>query len=118
MPRSSKRSSWTCIAARAPLSSAPRISPTSPSTSGRNALIVAGNQKAFAFIDGLITQLDKELPFELRDVRIIPLENADSAAVASSLQRLLDARVTQKAALGRPASGGPASPGDQRTAQQ
>jgi type II secretion system protein D len=65
------------------------------------SLIVSGNQKAFAFIDGLIAQLDKELPVELRDVRIIPLENADADSVAASLQRLLDARVTQKAALGR-----------------
>ncbi len=65
------------------------------------AMIISGNQKAFAFIDGLIAQLDRELPLELRDVRIIPLENADAGAVASSLQRLLDARVTQKAALGR-----------------
>ena len=43
------------------------------------AMIVSGNQKAFAFIDGLIAQLDKELPLELRDIRIIPLENADAA---------------------------------------
>lgn len=65
------------------------------------ALIVSGNQKAFAFIDGLIAELDKDLALELRDVHIIPLENSDAATVAASLQRLLDARVTQKAALGR-----------------
>ena len=65
------------------------------------AMFISGNEKAFALVDGLIPQLDKELPLELRDVRIIPLDNADAGTVASSLQRLLDARVTQRAALGR-----------------
>jgi type II secretory pathway component GspD/PulD (secretin) len=65
------------------------------------SMIVSGNQKALAFIDGLVAQLDKELPLELRDVRIIPLENSDADTVAASLQRLLDARVTQKSSLGR-----------------
>ena len=61
------------------------------------ALIVSGNQKAFAIIDSLLLQLDKQLPLELRDIRIVTLEHADAADVAAALQRLLDARVTQKA---------------------
>ncbi len=65
------------------------------------ALIVSGNQKAYAIIDSLLLQLDKELPIELRDVRIIPMEHADAADVAAALQRLLDARVTQKASLSK-----------------
>jgi len=66
-----------------------------------NALIVVGNGKGFAIVEGLIQQLDQKLPFELRDIRIIPLVNADAAEVAASLQRLMDARVTQRAAASR-----------------
>jgi type II secretion system protein D len=65
------------------------------------ALIVAGNGKGFAIIDSLLAQLDKKLPLDLRDVRIIPLEHADAADVAGTLQQLLDARVTQKASLSK-----------------
>jgi type II secretion system protein D len=65
------------------------------------ALIVSGNTKAFAFIDGLLVQLDKALPLELRDIRILSLEHADSTEVAATLQRLLDARVTQKSSMSR-----------------
>ncbi|MFO1497710.1 MAG: secretin N-terminal domain-containing protein [Verrucomicrobiota bacterium] len=65
------------------------------------SLIVSGNQKALAFVEGLIAQLDKALSIELRDIHIVTLANADAGAVADSLQKLLDARVTHKAALGR-----------------
>ena len=65
------------------------------------ALIVSANPKAFAIIDSLIMQLDKQLPLELRDVRILTLKHADAADVAASLQRLLDARVTQKSSLSK-----------------
>jgi type II secretion system protein D len=90
------------------LHSGPRMSqlrtediPTITVDERTQSLIVSGTQKAFAFIDGLIAQLDKELPVDLRDIRVVPLENADAGTVAASLQRLMDARVTQKAALGR-----------------
>jgi hypothetical protein len=39
------------------------------------------------------------LPFDLREIRLIPLDNADAAGVASSIQKLMDARVTQRATL-------------------
>lgn len=64
-----------------------------------NSLIVSGNTKAFAVIDGLIAKLDQKLAVELRDIQILPLQHADAATVAGTLQRLMDARVTQKAAL-------------------
>lgn len=64
-----------------------------------SALVVAGNNKSFAVIEGLLTQLDQKLAFELRDIRIIPLDNADATVVAANVQRLMDARVTQRATL-------------------
>ena len=66
-----------------------------------SALIVAGNGKSFGVIEGLLAQLDQKLPFELRDIRMIPLENSDASVLAGTLQRMMDARVTQRAALNR-----------------
>ena len=63
------------------------------------SLIVAGNDKAFKVIETLLKQLDQKLPFDLRDLALIPLEHADVNLVAPTLQKLMDARVTQRAAL-------------------
>jgi type II secretory pathway component GspD/PulD (secretin) len=69
-----------------------------------NALIVAGNSKAFLIVEALLQQLDQKLPFELRDVKIIPLENTDAGLIAANIQRLMDARITQRAASNRGAT--------------
>lgn len=66
-----------------------------------NALIVSGNNNSFAIIASLLERLDKELPTALRDVHIIPLENADSLTIAASLQRLVDARMRQRGTQGK-----------------
>ncbi|MEN9676502.1 MAG: putative type secretion system protein precursor, partial [Verrucomicrobiota bacterium] len=63
------------------------------------SLVVAGNGKAFAVIEGLLKSLDQKLPFDLRDIALIPLEHADANVVAPTLQKLMDARVTQRATL-------------------
>ena len=66
-----------------------------------NSLIVSGNEKAFAIIESLMQQLDRELPLELRDIRIIPLQHADATELSGTIQKLMDARVTRQGALGR-----------------
>jgi type II secretory pathway component GspD/PulD (secretin) len=66
-----------------------------------SALVVAGNSKAFSIVEALLQQLDQKLPFELRDVKIIPLESTDAALIAANIQRLMDARITQRAALNK-----------------
>jgi type II secretory pathway component GspD/PulD (secretin) len=63
------------------------------------SLIVAGNSKAFAIIEALLKQLDQKLPFELRDIALIPLDHSDANVVAATLQKLMDARMTQRASL-------------------
>lgn len=63
------------------------------------ALVVAGNGKSFAMIEALLHQLDQQLPFNLRDIRILPLENADANVVGPTLQKLMDARLTQRTGL-------------------
>ena len=65
------------------------------------ALIVAGNAKSFAIVEGLLKQLDQKLPFDLRDIRILPLEHADASVVAGTLQKLMDARLTQRVTLNK-----------------
>lgn len=65
------------------------------------SLIVAGSSKSFAILETLIKQLDQKLPFDLREIRMIPLQNTDAVAVAGTLQKLMDARLTQKAALNK-----------------
>ncbi len=66
-----------------------------------SALIVAGNSKAFGIVEALLKQLDQKLPFDLRDIALIPLEHADANVVAPTLQKLMDARMTQRATLNR-----------------
>ncbi len=66
-----------------------------------SALVVAGNSKSFGIIEGLLLQLDQKLPFDLRDIRLVPLENADATVVAATIQKLMDARVTQRATLNK-----------------
>ena len=65
------------------------------------ALIVAGNAKGFAIVEALLKQLDQKLPFELRDIRLIPIENTDANVMAGTLQKLMDARLTQRATLNK-----------------
>jgi type II secretory pathway component GspD/PulD (secretin) len=66
-----------------------------------NSLIVAGNEKAFAIVDSLLAQLDREMPLEMRDVRILPLAHAEATQLAATLQRLMDQRVARQGSLGR-----------------
>lgn len=64
-----------------------------------NALIVSGNERVFSFVETLIMQLDKDLPFEYGEFKVIKLENADASVVASTLQQIVNTRAQQKAAL-------------------
>ncbi|NMD20986.1 MAG: hypothetical protein GYA76_12125, partial [Verrucomicrobia bacterium] len=64
-----------------------------------NTLLAAGAAKALERIAELVEQLDRELPDDLRGIRILPLTHADATTIASSLQRLLDERA-------RPRGGG------------
>ncbi len=71
-----------------------------------SSIIVAGNAKSFAIIEGLLQKLDQQLPFDLRDIRILPLDNADANTLAGTLQRLVDARITARASANRGSADG------------
>jgi type II secretion system protein D len=64
-----------------------------------NSLLVSGNERIYSFIETLVGQLDKDLPFEFGEFRVIKLENADAGVVAQTLQQIIDTRAQQKAAL-------------------
>ena len=52
-------------------------------------------------LEALLQQLDQKLAFDLRDIRVLPLQHADAGIVAPTLQRLMDGRVTQRAAMNK-----------------
>jgi type II secretion system protein D len=66
-----------------------------------NALVVSTSDKTFAMIESLLASLDAKQPIEMRDVRLVPLKNADAAALAPILQQMMDARVQRLTAIGQ-----------------
>ncbi|MBM3880364.1 MAG: hypothetical protein FJ387_11715 [Verrucomicrobia bacterium] len=72
-----------------------------------NLLILSGHEETLALAAAIIRDLDQDLPDDLRRIRILRLEHADAAAVASSLQRVLDERVRQRSGAGRAAPADP-----------
>lgn len=67
-----------------------------------NSLIVAGNETAFSVVESLIALLDKELPLELRDIKIVKLNHASAAVLSGTIQQLMEARVVRLNNGGRP----------------
>ena len=67
-----------------------------------NSLIVAGNETAFSVVESLSALLDKELPLELRDIKIVKLNHASAAVLSGTIQQLMDARIVRLNNGGRP----------------
>jgi type II secretion system protein D len=65
-----------------------------------NALVISANDKTFAVIETLLKTLDAKQAIDTRDIRLVPLENAEAASLAAALQRLMDARVQRQSTLG------------------
>jgi type II secretion system protein D len=65
-----------------------------------NSLVVSASETTFAMLDALLKRLDSETPPELRDIRLLPLANAEAASLATTLQRMMDARVQRQISLG------------------
>jgi type II secretion system protein D len=66
-----------------------------------NSLIVAGNETSFSIVESLVALLDKELPLELSDLKIVRLNHADASVLSSTIQKLMDARVNRLNQSGR-----------------
>ncbi len=65
-----------------------------------NALVLSASEKTFAMIGTLLKGLDAKQPIEFRDIRIVPLKNAEAITIGPVLQELMDARVQRFATLG------------------
>ena len=65
-----------------------------------NALVVSASEKTFAMIGTLLKGLDAKQPIAFRDIRIVPLKNAEAITIGPVLQELMDARVQRFATLG------------------
>jgi type II secretion system protein D len=66
-----------------------------------NSLVVSGTENSFAMLDSLLSMLDTELPLELRDIHIVPLEHADANELAGTIQSLMDSRISRLSNKGR-----------------
>ncbi|MCZ7640271.1 MAG: hypothetical protein M5U12_31975 [Verrucomicrobia bacterium] len=67
-----------------------------------NTLLASGTVRALERVAELVQQLDRELPDDLRGIRILPLQHADATTMAASLQRLLDERARPRGTGRRP----------------
>lgn len=74
--------------------------PTVATDTRTNSLIISANEQTFTMIATLLSKLDEKTPIELRDIRLLPLDNADAQTVAQTLQKMMDARVQRQEALG------------------
>lgn len=81
-------------------STRPEDRPNVAVDSRTNVLIVSASDKTFAVIEALLQDLDRQLPIELRDIRLVTLKNAEAGPLALVLQQMMDARVTRQQALG------------------
>lgn len=65
-----------------------------------NSLVVSANEQTFTMLTNLLKSLDRKTPVELRDIRLLTLENAEASTLADSIQQMMDARVQRQQSLG------------------
>ena len=65
-----------------------------------NSLIVSTSDKTFAMIGVLLKHLDAKEAIDLLAIHLIPLDNTEAAPLATTLQKMVDARVQRQSALG------------------
>ncbi len=78
----------------------PEDVPTVQVDTRTNALVVSASEKTFAMVGTLLKGLDAKQPIAMRDIRIVPLKNAEATTIGPVLQQLMDARVQRFATLG------------------
>ncbi|MBL7141063.1 MAG: hypothetical protein ISS74_09155, partial [Planctomycetes bacterium] len=78
----------------------PEDVPTVAVDTRTNALVVSASESTFALIHTLMKRLDAEQPIEMREIRIVPLQNAEAASLATVVQQMMDARVQRYETLG------------------
>lgn len=74
--------------------------PTVTTDTRTNSLIISASDPTFVMVATLLKKLDEKTPIDLRDIRLLPLDNADAQIVAQTLQQMMDARVQRQQSLG------------------
>ncbi|MFB3892666.1 MAG: secretin N-terminal domain-containing protein [Phycisphaerae bacterium] len=64
-----------------------------------NALVITASEKTFLIVEAILKKLDAKTPIDLRDIKLVPLKNAESDTLAATLQKMMDARVQRLTAL-------------------
>ncbi len=65
-----------------------------------NTLVITTSEKTYAVISAMLKQVDKKLPIELKEIRLVKLKNAQAATLAPVLQKAMDDRVARQQSLG------------------
>ncbi len=65
-----------------------------------NSLVVTASERTFAVMDQLLRKLDAKQEVDVRGIRMLPLANAEASSLASTLQKMMDARVERQSSLG------------------
>ena len=78
----------------------PEDRPTIAVDTRTNTLVISSSESTFSTLTNLIKQLDRKSPVELRDLRLLKLQNADVSTIAATMQKMMDARVQRQTSLG------------------
>ncbi len=58
-----------------------------------NSLVVSTSGRSFAILEELLKQLDREIPADLRELKLIALEHSSATRLAPLIQQLMDSRL-------------------------
>ena len=60
-----------------------------------NTLVVSTSQRSFSVLEELLKQLDREIPADLRELKLVQLTHASATRLAPLIQQLMDSRPSQ-----------------------
>ena len=58
-----------------------------------NTLVVSTSQRSFSVLEELLKQLDREIPADLRELKLLQLSHASATRLAPLIQQLMDSRL-------------------------
>ncbi|RLS23723.1 MAG: hypothetical protein DWH71_00100, partial [Planctomycetota bacterium] len=58
-----------------------------------NTLVVSTSQRSFSVLEELLQQLDREIPADLRELKLVQLAHASATRLAPLIQQLMDSRL-------------------------
>ena len=64
-----------------------------------NTLVVSTSQRSFTVLEELLKQLDREIPADLRELKLVQLEHASATRLAPLIQQLMDSRLDRLKAV-------------------